>query len=155
MSTMSRNVYGRLSVTSLKQLLAWGDHFKVGQSQADAQHEAIFHIAMEIADTWQKRGDVNRLKALTDKLASVLAAHFQYEEEQLAAAGYRKLHEHRAEHRMMLEELQRIRGRLDQMAAINDPLTSGFILNNFVLGLTVGHISNSDMSSLPFMPAHR
>jgi hypothetical protein len=102
MNPDSRNVFGRLPVKSTRQLLAWGDHFKVDQPQIDAQHEAIFSIATEIADSWQNRGAIDNLKVLTEKLANVLAAHFRYEERQLAGVGYPKLE-------VMLEELRVIR----------------------------------------------
>jgi len=151
MTTTTRGLFGRLSGPqglgghSLKQLVSWGDHLKVDQPQIDAQHEAIFKIAMEVADTWQDRGALDRLKGLTEKLAKVLSAHFRYEEQQLADVGYPKLEEHKAEHRVMLDELQVVRdrlGRLGQGAAL---MSSGFIVHNYVLGLTVGHICHSDM----------
>jgi hypothetical protein len=47
MNPASRSPFGRmsglhgLSDLSLKQIIAWGDHLKVDQSQIDAQHEAI------------------------------------------------------------------------------------------------------------------
>ena len=144
MNTNSRNVFGRVSVTSLQQLIAWGDHFKVGQSHIDAQHEAIFDVAMEIARLWEARGDIDRLRRLTEKLELVLAVHFRYEEEQLAVFGYPKLEEHRAEHKAMLGELHGIRRRLGTMED-TDQMGPGFMLHEFVLGLTVGHISHSDM----------
>jgi hemerythrin len=139
-----------LPVKSTRQLLAWGDHFKVDQPQIDAQHEAIFSIATEIADSWQNRGAIDNLKVLTEKLANVLAAHFRYEERQLAGVGYPKLEQHKAEHEVMLEELRVIRERLDKVAPDADRMGPGFVVHNFVLGLTVGHISHSDMDYCAF-----
>lgn len=146
MTRNSRNVYGRPSVTSLKQLVAWGDHFKVGHPQLDAQHEAIFNIAMEIAESWPNRGDIERLKGLTEKLNHVLAAHFSYEEQQLAGFGDPGLEAHKAEHKVMLDELQVIRTRLAAMEPGTSSMAPTFMVHNFVLGLTVGHISHSDMA---------
>jgi hypothetical protein len=53
---------------SLKQLVSWGDHLKVDQPQIDAQHQAIFDIALEMADLWHKHGDLGQVKALAEKL---------------------------------------------------------------------------------------
>lgn len=151
MNSTTHALFGRLSGPqglngqSLKQLVAWGDHLKVDQPQIDAQHEAIFRIAMEVADTWQNRGDLDRLKALTEKLANVLGGHFRYEERQLAEVGYPKLDEHKAEHQVMLDELQIIRERLDRMDHRSPQTWPGFIVHNYVLGVTVGHICHSDM----------
>ncbi len=134
-----------LNGQSLKQLVAWGEHLKVDQAQLDAQHEAIFKIAMEVADTWQSRSQIEGLKALTEKLANLLGAHFRHEERQLAEVGYPVLDERKAEHQVMLDELQVIRQRLDRMDAGSPLMSPGFIVHNYVLGVTVGHICHSDM----------
>jgi hemerythrin-like metal-binding protein len=151
MDTNARGIFGRMSGlhgmtdSPLKQLIAWGDHLKVDQPQIDAQHEAIFNIAMEVAETWHKHGDVGRLKALTEKLANVLAGHFRYEEKLLSVVGYPNLDEHKAEHKVMLDELKLIRDRLDRMGSGTAQMAPGFIVRNYVLGVTVGHICHSDM----------
>jgi hypothetical protein len=53
-----------LSEFSLKQLVSWGDHLKVHQPQIDAQHEAIFNLALEIAHIWQDRGTIAQKRGL-------------------------------------------------------------------------------------------
>jgi hemerythrin-like metal-binding protein len=133
-----------LSSQSLKQLMAWGDHLKLGQPQIDAQHQAIFDIAIEIADIWHKHGDLAQLKAVTEKLSRVLSAHFQFEEQELAELGYEKLAEHRAEHAVILGELQTIRKRLENMEPGTVQTQPGFLVFSFVLGVTVGHLNHSD-----------
>ena len=156
MNTSVGGGYGRMAGmhgmtdSSLKQLVQWGDHHKVDQPQIDAQHEGIFNLAMEIADQWFKHGDLNRIKGLAEKLAKVLEGHFRYEELQLAEVGYPRLDEHKAEHKVMLEELQVIRDRLDNMGQGTAQKLPGFIVNNFVLGVTVGHIGHSDMEYCAF-----
>jgi hypothetical protein len=40
---------------SLRRLVTWGEHLKVEQPQIDAQHQAIFDIAMEVADIWNRQ----------------------------------------------------------------------------------------------------
>ncbi len=144
MDTNSRNIFGRVSVGSLDQLLVWGDHFKVDHPQIDAQHEAIFHIAMEIARVWEARGDIDRVRRLTDKLEMVLAVHFRYEEAQLAALGDPTLEEHKTEHKAMFGELHVIRRRLATMDDVRQA-GPGFSLHDFLLGLVVGHITHGDM----------
>jgi hemerythrin-like metal-binding protein len=133
-----------LSSVSLKQLMAWGDHLKIGQPQIDAQHQAIFDIAIEIADIWHRRGTLEQLKAAADKLARVLRAHFQFEEQELAEFGYERLAEHRAEHAVILDELQSIRNRLEGMGPGTVQAEPGFLVLSFVLGVTVGHLNHSD-----------
>jgi hemerythrin len=151
MNLTSRSPFGRmsglhgLSDISLKRLIEWGDHLKVDQPQIDAQHQAIFDIAIEITDIWHKHGDLDQLKAVAEKLSKVLESHFRFEERQLADIGYAKLAEHRAEHKVMLDELQSIRDRLERMGHGTAHAEPGFLVLSYVLGVTIGHISNSDM----------
>jgi len=135
---------------SLKQLVAWGDHLHVDQPQLDAQHQGICDIALEVVDIWHKRGDLDQLKEVAAKLGRVLESHFRYEEKQLADIGYTKLDAHRAEHRVMLDELRLIRDRLDGMQSGRIDSEPGFLVLSYVLGVTIGHISHSDMDYRQF-----
>lgn len=137
-------LYGIADVP-LKRLIFWGDHLKIGHPSIDAQHEAIFNLAVEISDIWQKRGNLDQLRIVAEKLAKVLERHFAYEERQLQELGYPRLDEHAAEHKVMLKELKIIRARIDKMEQETSWMTPGFLLNNFILGVTMGHIFNSDM----------
>ncbi len=135
------------STMNLRRLVAWGDHYKVDQPQLDAQHEQIFDIALEVCDIWQRRGDLQRLKDVTDKLARVLAAHFEYEERQFVGTAHARCAEHCDEHRVMLAELQTIRKRLEAMGPGRVRSEPGFLVLSYVLGLTVGHLTHSDMDA--------
>jgi hemerythrin len=134
----------------LRRLIAWGDHLKVDQPQIDAQHKAIFDIALEISDIWQRHGEVGELRAVAEKLGKVLEAHFHYEEQQLALIGYPKLAEHSDEHRVMLNELEALRERLNGMRPGPIHSEPGFVVLSYILGVTVGHISHSDMDYCVF-----
>lgn len=136
-----------LSTLSLKRLIVWGDHYKIGQPELDAQHEAIFDIALEAADLWHRRADLQQLKDVTDKLASALAAHFSYEEKLFAGTPYAHSEEHIDEHRVMLEELHALRARLETMQPGRVKSGPGFLVLSYVLGLTVGHLSHSDLDA--------
>ena len=156
MNPVPRNPFGRtaglhgITDQPLRRLIAWGDHLKVDQPQIDAQHQAVFEIAVEVVDLWQRHADVEAIKAVVDKLAKVLEAHFNFEERELEHLGYDKLPEHRAEHKAMLKELQTIRARLDTVKRGKIAFEPGFVVLSFVLGLTVGHISHSDMDYCAF-----
>lgn len=141
--SLSPGLHG-LTGFSLKKLVSWGDHLEIGQPQIDAQHQAIFDIAIEIADIWHKRGALDQLKAVADKLDRVLRAHFQFEEQELAELGYERLAEHRAEHAVILGELRTIRNRLEDMGPGTVLAEPGFLVLSFVLGVTVGHLNHSD-----------
>ena len=141
---------GSLLGSSLKELFLWGNHLKVGQASIDLQHEAIFKIAMEIADAWKTHEHLDHLRALARNLAKVLGAHFQYEEKQLAEIGYPKYEEHKREHELLLSELEVIRDRLDHFSTAAEIQASGFLVYHYVLGVTVGHILGSDIDYCAF-----
>lgn len=136
-----------LSTLSLKRLIVWGDHYKVGHPRLDAQHEAIFDIALELADLWQRRGNLQQLKDITEKLFHVLAAHFRFEEQQFAETGYARFEEHCEEHRVMLEELQALRALLEAMKSGRVSSEPGVLVLSYMLGLTVGHLAHSDIDA--------
>ena len=94
---------------------------------------------------WRSNADLKDLRALVEKLGKVLEGHFRYEESVLAEAGYPKLEEHKAEHAVMLSELAVIRSRLAKKGDGPAYPESGWIVLNFMLGVTVGHIANSDL----------
>lgn len=137
----------------LKQLMSWGDHLSVDRPSIDAQHEGIFRIAMEVADAWRKRGNPAHLKALAERLFKALESHFRDEERLLEEIGYTKLAEHKAEHGVMLDELRVIRDRLDRMESGTAAMVPGFLVHNYILGITVGHICASDMDYCLFARA--
>ena len=136
-----------LSTLSLKRLIAWGDHYKIGQPELDAQHEGIFEIALEMADLWDRRAELQQLKDITDKLAIALAAHFRCEEQLFAGTTYARSEDHLDEHRVILGELQALRARLATMQPGRVKSGPGFQVLSEILGLTVGHLSHSDLDA--------
>ena len=130
---------------SLKQRVAWDGRLNIGEAQIDAQHEAIFALVVRASDAWRKHGDVEQLTLMTGELHQALEEHFSYEEGVLAGLGYDDLAEHRAAHQVMRDELQLIRARVEQMDPAGDNAEPGFLLLNYILSATVGHILHSDM----------
>jgi hypothetical protein len=100
-----------------------------------------------VADLWERRADLQKLKDVTDKLALVLAAHFKYEEQLFTGTGYPQRELHRDEHRAMLAELHTLRARLAAMQPGRVNSEPGFLVLSYVLGLTVGHLSHSDLDA--------
>lgn len=143
MNTNSRITPGRASGTSSEQLLASGGRSKAGPSRIEAEHQAIFAVAMEIAQCWKARGDIDRLRRLSEKLELVLAVHFRHEEQQLAAQGSPQLEEHKAGHKALLGELHVMRRRLGTLDD-SDEGGPGFMLHNFVMGVAATHCPHGD-----------
>ncbi len=149
----SSGLFGRVQMKhlSMTNLIQWGDHFSVGIPEIDAQHKAIFDLGTRIYEKWRAGVGVVALRPFVDKLASLLPAHFSYEERRLAEAGYVDLDQHAAEHRSMLKDFAVIRERfhaLDDGREVRGGslLAPGWPIMQFFLEFTVGHVMNGDMS---------
>ena len=129
-------------------------HAKAGHWRWGAQHESIFNIAMEIAESWPRQRNINRLKTLTDKFNSVLEAHFAYEVQELAFMGFPDLEARKAEQRVMLDELRTVRTRLSDMEFSGDLMGAAFMVQNLVLG-TAGYLSHGGIYSRAYTGANR
>jgi len=134
-----------LSVQSLANLVQWGDELRVEHPAIDAQHEGIFKLVSEVYKLWREHADIEALRAVVVRLGKVLEAHFNYEEQELARVGYPNLVNHRSEHRAMLRELAVVRERIEKTGQSHAYPEPGWIVLNFLLGVTVGHILHSDM----------
>jgi hemerythrin len=128
---------------SLSGLVQWDEQHSIGDATLDAQDRSIFSFVGEIDDLWRLGAGTGQLRDIADKLHRVLEAHFRYEERLLAAVGYPNLAKHAAEHREMLEDLAAIRERMNDGENLNAE-SAGLRLSNFILGVTVGHIVNTD-----------
>ncbi|MFZ4536089.1 bacteriohemerythrin [Propionivibrio sp.] len=140
-----------LAFCSLKNLIRWGDHMKLGQSNIDTQHERIFKLALEACELSREPECFNQLMVVFDAFGGVLKAHFRYEEAKLTEIHYPKLEEHRAEHEAMLSELEFVAQRLENKGVGWAFQQQALVILNFMIGVTVGHILQSDTDYARYM----
>ena len=136
---------------AVHNLVQWGDHLSVEHPGIDAQHRAIFELGTKIYDNWRAGAKVNVLRSAIDRLATLLAAHFTYEEKLLAEIDYKDLATHAAEHGSMLKELKALQDHFhtldgEKESSAGSLLSPGWSVMQFVLGFAIGHVSTSDMS---------
>jgi hemerythrin-like metal-binding protein len=141
----SAGIFGRqtgphgLAHLALGDLVEWGDHLSAGNPIVDAQHAAIFGLALNVHALWRTLAAVSELKPAVEQLYGALETHFNYEEAMFAETGYSKLHACRREHRMTLRELDAIRRQMGKLRP-SSPVSLGWNVAGFVLGVTVGHV---------------
>lgn len=128
---------------SLSTLVEWDDHHSIGDATLDAQDQSIFAFVREIDDLWRLGASIAQLHAIADELNRVLETHFRYEERMLAGIGYPNLARHAAEHREILEDLASLREHMIDGDDLNSG-DAGLRLSNFILGVTMGHVVNTD-----------
>lgn len=138
-------VLGRVPMLqhALARGLQWGSHLSTGDPALDAQDRAIFRLVEEIDELWRHGATVSEFRRVSDKAWRVLEAHFRCEERMLVAVGYPGLAEHVAEHREILDDLASIRTYLSSDDGVTSEV-AGLRLSNLILGVTVGHMLNTD-----------
>lgn len=156
MSKTNTFLYGRTQqqLLSLPNLIHWGDHFSVDHAGIDAQHKKIFNLGLTVYENWYEGGGIDKLHPLVDKLASLLEAHFLYEEGILGKINYEDLDEHVEEHQKMLNDMETLKNttserflllRSGQKSSGGSVLAPSWPLMQFFLGFTIGHVGTSDM----------
>jgi hemerythrin len=162
MSITNNALFGRVQLQhlSIDNLIQWGDHLSVEHPGIDAQHKAIFDLGTKVYENWRAGAKVDVLRSAADKLATLVEAHFSYEEKLLAEIGYSGLKQHAAEHRGMLEELKQVQERFRLLEAEAESpggsvLAPGWSVMQFILGFTIGHVMSSDMSYCQALMASR
>ena len=157
---MTSAITGDSQQLSINNLIQWGDHLSVAHPTIDIQHKAIFELGGRVYESWHSGGSLDVFRPAIDKLANLLQAHFSYEERMLTDIGYADLKEHIAEHRSMLDELQKVRERFNGFTGEHrqrggSVLTPGWPLMQLILGFTVGHVATSDIAYGPALIASR
>jgi hemerythrin-like metal-binding protein len=140
-----RGVFGRVPMMqhSLAELVHWRAEFSTGDSAIDIQDRAIFNLVGEIDEVSRHGAGVAHVRDLAARASRLLEAHFLCEERLLAEIGYPHRAQHAAEHREVLEDLAAIRADLD----CDDDAhagRAGLQLCNFILGVVLGHMVNTD-----------
>lgn len=128
---------------SLADLIQWDGRYSVGDRAIDAQDRALLQMANEIDDLWRQGAETGRWIEATDKLQRLLEGHFRTEEKLLVDVAYPRLAEHAAEHREILADLASIRAYLDGRGS-RRAARAGLKLSNFIQGVLVGHVVNTD-----------
>jgi hemerythrin-like metal-binding protein len=140
-----RSFFGHVPMMqhSLASRLQWGSHLSTGDPEIDAQDRNIFGLVEDIDKLWRRGAGIAEFQRVAARAWDVLGAHFHCEERMLAGIGYPGLAEHAAEHCEILRDLASIRTYLDGGDEVT-PEHAGLRLSNFILGVTAGHVVNTD-----------
>ncbi len=146
-------LFGRMQLQhlSLSNLIQFGDHLFVEHPAINAQHKAIFDLGTSVYENWRGGGSLDVLRPALEKLTNLMHSHFSFEERVLGEIGYEDLKNHAAEHRTMRDELSSMHDRFPSFKEGKEIrggslLAPGWSTMQFILGYTVGHVAQSDMS---------
>jgi len=117
----------------------WSSEWETGEEAIDSQHRALFQQMEKLADALMNDQPAVGTERLLTQLNEHLGAHFQDEEERMAATGYPGLLRHRSLHGEMLERVKVL------LAAFHkDPEGTPREVLNFLATWHLKHIAQED-----------
>jgi len=129
------------------QYVNWSDKFLTGNESIDTDHRKLFSLIGDLYGYVQIEDATNELDIAITELVDYVHAHFEREEQLMAAAAYPDLDSHKEEHRKLQKRV------LDYMASYRaDPLA--FDLDEFMeflISWLKNHILKSDMAYVPYL----
>jgi hemerythrin-like metal-binding protein len=89
----------------------WDKADELGLDEIDRQHRNMVEIINDLWAAWRQKQPCNHLLELLSQLVRYSEEHFLYEQQEMEAAGYEGLDEHRFQHDVLLGEIRRMRRR--------------------------------------------
>lgn len=121
-------------------LIEWTSQYSVNIPTIDTQHRKIFAMINELHDA-MKAGQGNAAAPVVlRKLIAYTLEHFAAEEEMLTNAGYPQLAEHKAGHRKLAAEAERMANEYETKG-----VRIGIALAEFLREWLQKHILQTDM----------
>lgn len=129
----------------------WKPEYSVGDQVIDTQHAELIAIINELADQLHEAEApaIVEARAVFDHLAHYVTAHFAYEEERIADAGYPedRIVEHQAEHNAMLRKVQEFEQVFESGDAEVLQQMMPFLYGEWL----IHHICGTDKDYMPYL----
>lgn len=120
-------------------MFPWDDKYKTNHLTIDTDHKKLVELINQLADAMQAGKGRDVCGKVLNELVNYTKTHFANEEKLMAAHGYVKTAEHKAEHAKFVQEVADFKGKFDSGA-----LTVTSSLLNFLRDWLINHILNSD-----------
>ncbi|MBS1169677.1 MAG: hemerythrin-like metal-binding protein [Burkholderiaceae bacterium] len=108
-------------------LVRWSDNYRIGHEQIDHDHQQLFALINNFSDAVEHGVRRRDIQSLLSQLVSYAEAHFQREEEIMAASGYPEVVEHHAAHTGLYETIYALNKRLETDPAPLDRAAIAFL----------------------------
>ncbi len=95
-------------------LIKWTDELTLGIASMDEQHHHLVDIINEFSDAAQKGKGSRVMNKNLEELVGYTQEHFADEERLLAEAGYPQLAKHQAQHRQLIQKVERFQFDFNQ-----------------------------------------
>ena len=95
-------------------LIKWTDEYKLGIECIDDQHKQLVDIVNKFDESLLKGKGPRVMNEILNDLVGYTQEHFADEERYMAEAGYEHLKPHQAQHRQLLQEVERFQFEFNQ-----------------------------------------
>lgn len=95
-------------------LIKWTDQYEVGIDCIDAQHKHLVDIINKFDESLAKGKGSRVMTEILNDLVGYTQEHFADEERYMAEAGYADLKKHQAQHRQLLQKVERFQFEFNQ-----------------------------------------
>jgi hemerythrin-like metal-binding protein len=109
-----------VSAAARSPAIAWSRRYAVGIGVIDGQHREMLQLVNKVLAGRRAKRDPEDLVEVLRELVRCTEHHFATEERLMDEAGARAAR-HRAEHRKLLERLERYTDRLDDKTLVDAP----------------------------------
>jgi len=94
-------------------LLKWREEFSVGDPAVDHEHRELIDLVNAAAGAIQSDSSASEVEGAFGDLLHAISAHFAHEEQQMLAAGYDQIDEHKGDHERLIDALRDIMDTAD------------------------------------------
>ena len=92
-------------------LVRWNDSYATGIARIDDQHRTLFGAVNDLHDAFRTGAAKAQIGKAIDFLVTYTVEHFRDEEGYMERYGYDGLAAHRAEHQLLLDQVQEFNGK--------------------------------------------
>ncbi len=95
-------------------LIQWKDEYNLGIESIDAQHKHLVEIVNKFDEAMRKGKGSRVMNEILNDLVGYTQEHFADEEKYMGEAGYPGLVKHQAQHRQLLQKVERFQFEFNQ-----------------------------------------
>ncbi len=122
------------------QAPVWDDRYSVGIPEIDSDHRRLIDLMNDLFVMCVVDQDGEETRVLLDRLIDATLTHFAHEEGFMRKRGYPNFEQHRAEHRILIAEIETL--RTDWMK--RQKAEAAMSILNFLREWLINHIEAED-----------
>lgn len=87
--------------------IEWNEEFECGIESIDKQHKHLIEIINKFVKGLHKGTGNRQMTEILNDLIGYTQEHFRFEEKMIEGAGYEKFKQHQAQHRQLIQKIER------------------------------------------------